>query len=461
VERLSPRQRQVLDLVSKGLTNDDIARVLNISEGTVRTHVTAILATLEVDNRTEAATAFAAWGGRPAAISAVLERPALAVLPLASSLDDPRARVIAAGITTGLSSLFSQWCWFPVIAAPLTETSWSAGRPPQESGKQLGARYVVDGLVGPGAKGWRVTVRLVDCSDGRCLWTDHQDFDGTELFEAQDVMCQAMVASAYPVMVQHVQSQLRRGVPAKDLAAWELAHAGVLLHAARERVSNAQAEETFRHALTREPTLVHAHYGLGLTAYDQVLNQWGDVQRARHVLSESVERCLSLAPHAAEGHHLLGRHFQTRGDHPSAVRALEEAVGRNPSFGAAHALLAQALHLSGRSDEGMVRMKHALRLAPRSFVAGLATLHFARREYAEAQSAAERAIALAPRYPYARALAAAAAWWGGAEDSALEQARHLQAHHPHFDPTGVSTFGADLDAVSQLIRALQAMAPKR
>jgi DNA-binding NarL/FixJ family response regulator len=54
---LTPRQFEVLDLLSQGLTNKAIGRRLDLSENTIRVHVQAILIALEVDNRSEAAFA--------------------------------------------------------------------------------------------------------------------------------------------------------------------------------------------------------------------------------------------------------------------------------------------------------------------------------------------------------------------------------------------------------------------
>ena len=53
---LTPRERDVLDQVALGLSNKQIARALGLSPGTVRIHVSNILAKLHVENRTAAAT---------------------------------------------------------------------------------------------------------------------------------------------------------------------------------------------------------------------------------------------------------------------------------------------------------------------------------------------------------------------------------------------------------------------
>ncbi|GAA4351016.1 response regulator transcription factor [Variovorax defluvii] len=51
---LTPRQSEVLDLMCQGLSNKLIGRRLNLSENTVRGHVQAVLAALQVSSRSEA-----------------------------------------------------------------------------------------------------------------------------------------------------------------------------------------------------------------------------------------------------------------------------------------------------------------------------------------------------------------------------------------------------------------------
>jgi two-component system, NarL family, response regulator LiaR len=54
-ERLTPRERQVLELIAQGRPNKLIARELEISEKTVKAHVSRVLEKLGVSDRTQAA----------------------------------------------------------------------------------------------------------------------------------------------------------------------------------------------------------------------------------------------------------------------------------------------------------------------------------------------------------------------------------------------------------------------
>ncbi|RME64746.1 MAG: DNA-binding response regulator [Caldilineae bacterium] len=55
LEELSEREVEVLRLIARGLSNAEIAAQLHLSEGTVRNHVSAILAKLNLPDRTNAA----------------------------------------------------------------------------------------------------------------------------------------------------------------------------------------------------------------------------------------------------------------------------------------------------------------------------------------------------------------------------------------------------------------------
>jgi DNA-binding NarL/FixJ family response regulator len=57
VDRLTPREREVLVLIGRGVPNKLIARELSLSEKTVKTHVGHVLAKLGVTDRTQAAVA--------------------------------------------------------------------------------------------------------------------------------------------------------------------------------------------------------------------------------------------------------------------------------------------------------------------------------------------------------------------------------------------------------------------
>lgn len=411
IAKLSARQRDVLQLVSRGLTNYEIGVALGISSETVRTHVQALIGRLGVSNRVEAAAIHMAYDtghsdGVPGG-----PRPAIGVLPVLPPGPDEAGVRLAAALTRGLVSLFSRWCCFPVIVNASAQAARRCGGTSQEIGAALGARFLVDAWLDSVSSGLRITTCVTDSSNGHCVWTDSCDLARPLHAQLPEWLCPVVVAAAYPQLIATVQAGLPRGCKAEALDAWRLALRSLADQAAPSPEANARAQAGCDLAILREPTLVLAHFGLGLACYDAIVQGWGALQPAREKLAACAERCIALAPHQAEGYFLLGRYCQVLGRPEAAIAPLAQAVCCNPSFAAAQALLGQVLLSTGHSDTGLLHMQHACRLDPRSFLASLAAIYLGRAEYDAALSAAEQVLAYAPRHPWARALATAAAWW--------------------------------------------------
>jgi DNA-binding NarL/FixJ family response regulator len=64
LDLLSPREREVLELVAQGLPNEDIAVALHMSLSTVKAHVSKLMTKLEAGNRVQVAI-FAHQAGIP------------------------------------------------------------------------------------------------------------------------------------------------------------------------------------------------------------------------------------------------------------------------------------------------------------------------------------------------------------------------------------------------------------
>ncbi len=74
VDKLTRRQREILPLLAKGMSNKEIARALKIAEGTTKIHASSLLRILGVRNRTEAAVLARTVFTEQAAIGPTRER---------------------------------------------------------------------------------------------------------------------------------------------------------------------------------------------------------------------------------------------------------------------------------------------------------------------------------------------------------------------------------------------------
>ena len=62
LERLTPRERQILPLLAQGHTNRQVAAQLQLGTGTVKSYVERLLQKLGAASRAEAAARAATWG---------------------------------------------------------------------------------------------------------------------------------------------------------------------------------------------------------------------------------------------------------------------------------------------------------------------------------------------------------------------------------------------------------------
>jgi len=65
IRTLTPQQTRVLAMIAEGLLNKQIAYELNVSEATIKAHVSAVLQKLGVDSRTQAVIRLSRIGANP------------------------------------------------------------------------------------------------------------------------------------------------------------------------------------------------------------------------------------------------------------------------------------------------------------------------------------------------------------------------------------------------------------
>ncbi len=126
------------------------------------------------------------------------DRPSIAVLPFQNMSGDPEQEYLADGIVeeiiTGLSRIHS----FHVIAR---NSSFAyKGRSPdvRQVGKDLGARYVLEGSVRKAGGRVRITGQLINTTTGVHLWADRFEGDLTDIFQLQDRVTVNVVGAIEP-----------------------------------------------------------------------------------------------------------------------------------------------------------------------------------------------------------------------------------------------------------------------
>ncbi|MDJ0788278.1 MAG: LuxR C-terminal-related transcriptional regulator [Myxococcota bacterium] len=406
---LTERQREVWELLAKGLTNAEIGDVLGISPGTVKIHVSRVIAALEVTNRTEAAMARAELEPSMSASDSegvgesmrVVRRPAIAVVPFESLSSDPEHAYLADGLVEDLVTRLSYWRWFPVISRSSTRVYAAGQIDVQQVSRDLGARYIVQGSVRHGGDRVRVAAQLVDATSGDVLWANRYDREIRDLFELQDELAETLVLSIEPALNRSEQQVAARGSPER-LDAWSSTQRGLSHIMAQTREGLRVGQELIERACELDPDFGPAFSSLAVSCGVELAYGWGDSpERTIARGLAAAGRAVELDPDDAVAHTLLATAVCMSGERERGRAMFARAVALNPSLPGAHHGLGMEYRHVGRLDEAAFHLEHAIRLSPHdfmihAFLAGVGTVRLMRGELEQAVEAGRRSVEVKP-----------------------------------------------------------------
>ena len=203
----------------------------------------------------------------------VATAPIVAVLPFVNQSGDPGQEYFSDGITEDLIAALGRFSSLRVVGRGTTFAYKGQAADPTRIGRELGARYVVEGSVRRAGDRIRVSVELTDARGGLHLWSERYEQNVADVFAVQDAIVQRLVGML-AVKVTQVEQERASAKPPADLAAYDYVLRGRQLLARRTRAANAEARELFRRAIELDPRYAAADVGLGRAYIDAMLFGW-------------------------------------------------------------------------------------------------------------------------------------------------------------------------------------------
>src|SRR6185436_19809008 len=132
----------------------------------------------------------------------------VAVLPFQSGGGDASVTDLAEGLTQEIVTGLSRFSYLRVI-------SRSSATDAQSAGKELGARYVMEGTLRQAGSTIRLAVQLVDAATGAHLWAETFDrpFRAEEILALQDELVPRIVstvADQHGVLTRNITAAIRK-----------------------------------------------------------------------------------------------------------------------------------------------------------------------------------------------------------------------------------------------------------
>jgi len=328
----------------------------------------------------------------------MLGRPAVAVLPFDNMSGDTDQEYFADGITEDIITNLSYWRWFPVIARHSTFAF--KGRPTDvvTVGRELAARYIVQGSVRRAGNRVRVGTQLIDAETGLHVWAQRYDREFDDVFALQDELTEQIVSHMEPEL-QRAERRRAEQKPPQNLDAWDL-NLQALAHVHRARADDfAAAHRLLDDSMRLDPWSSQTYAIRAFCLYHQALLVWSsDPVGSSGTFLGAAETAVELDEDNWLARALLGMSvLWNRRNYEQAAAQIERAIALNPSSAMAHQFLGCVYSFDGRPAEAIGHLHAARRLNPHResatlLLADLALAHLLLRDNDQAIAFAQQAI---------------------------------------------------------------------
>ena len=196
--------------------------------------------------------------GSAAGVSPPLpSKPSIAVMPFANLSGEPEQEAFADGMVEEIARALSRFKSIFVIGGSSGLTFKGKATSPQEVGRILGVRYVLEGSVRRAAHRIRIAVKLIDASDGAQIWADRFEEDVGDVFALQDKVALSAAGVIEPA-VHTLESRRAMQRPTDNVGSYELWLRAHTLIGTHGRAEVYEALDLLNRAITLDPRFAMA-----------------------------------------------------------------------------------------------------------------------------------------------------------------------------------------------------------
>ncbi len=329
---------------------------------------------------------------------ALPDKPSIAVLPFQNMSGDPEQEYFADGMVEEITTAIARCPWLFVIAR--NSSFRYKGKPidVNQTARELGVRYVLEGSVRKAGNRVRIAGQLIDSTTGAHVWVDR--FEGTldDIFELQDRVASGVVGAIEP-RLRRAEAERAVRKPTASLDAYDLYWRAQAQAYKRTCESLAESIRLASLALELDPAYGPAMSRIALSRGMQRQRNW--IPPSGLEAEEGIAMARQAIAAAGDDPWVLDfaglALAQLAGDNDAALSALDRAIVLNPNFALAFGHRAVVLSYLNRPDEAIRSAHQAIRLSPLdpaifSFYQALARAELAAGRYEAGLSWAEAAL---------------------------------------------------------------------
>lgn len=337
---LTSRQKEILALLRKGLTNNEICKTLNISANTVKAHLANIYKILEVTNRTEAVSAKIDGNSEEAPnIDDVKKDLNIIFLKQKDLSAYPKAN----GLYYSLVEAIHQYRIFRITDTednsfdPAFSIDVSAAKDKDET--------------------LFLSVRLG--STHEMLWTTSVKISSDNILE--------IAQKAAMLLFRHIVLATAniKYTPQSPIPYWwyATAHCNIKFENRSKETFN-YCKDMLTPLATGDIYSEQALYTLSLVYYIAILDNWGDTKEYTLQLAEFARKAMFNAPYSIYSQMIMAFYNIVIGNKSEAIAYFKQVIEANPQTIIARTILIQIYMLIGQNENALDLINECERLIP-------------------------------------------------------------------------------------------------
>jgi TolB-like protein len=331
----------------------------------------------------KATSAIASFGGKPS----------VAVLPFANMSTNPDDEYFSDGLTEDIITELARFRELAVIARNSTFRFKNQPTDVASIGRELGARYVVEGSVRRAGERIRINAQLVEADSGTHVWADRWDRDISDIFAVQDELTR-MIAANLGVRVQDAALDRSLQKHPSDLDAYDCVLRARRFTTLLDADEQAKARDLLEQAIELDPGYSQAHALLANVYLAE--HRFGSNPRPDPIgrALRMARRAIELDPQNAYAHCWLAIVHFFQHENESFEAEAQRALALNPNDTDTVAEIGHFYTWLGHFERGIALTRQAMALNPLHpgwYYFSFAHYHYDQRDYSQVVADVEKA----------------------------------------------------------------------
>ena len=288
----------------------------------------------------------------------------IAVLPFNTLGSEMNNELLGLGMADAVISKMSKLKQLVVLPTSSVLKYADRAVEPIATGRALGVDAILSGTVQRSNDRLRVTVQLINVSDGRSVWSEKFDQTFTDVFGIQDSISDGVVRSLALNLSPDERKQLGKHYTTSP--AYDSYLMGLYFWNKRSKEGLEKAINYLQQAVEKDSNFALAYALMSDCYYLQIYGRYDPPPEIMAKAKAAAERALQLDDSAAESHVAMAMIHSLQKESRLTMESLRRAVELNPNLAIAGQRYAWCLCVRGRLNDAVREMKRAQELDPLS-----------------------------------------------------------------------------------------------